>query len=138
MRCAENGDTDLAVLEACSRRKEHLSLEEPLFLRRKLPAASFLISGSLESGVSNGVLHFGGRYGEDVSLEFGGVAGRSGRMEGSDLVHLYFFSRNLNTSVLKLLLLLLDVIKKIQWDILEMKKFWNKICLYFFKMKMIV
>jgi len=34
---------------------------------------------------------FGGRSSEDVSLEFGDVAGRSGRMEGSDRDNLYFF-----------------------------------------------
>ena len=41
--------------------------------------------------MSNEVVPFDGRYREDVSLEFGGVAGRSGRMEGSDQDRLYFF-----------------------------------------------
>jgi len=39
------------------------------------------------------------------------VAGRSDRMERSDLDHLYFFSKNANTSVIELFLLLLEVIK---------------------------
>jgi len=59
-----------------------------LFLRKNLPE---LLLGTLDSGVSNEVVPFGGRSWEDISPEFGGVAGRSGRMEGSDQDRLYFF-----------------------------------------------
>jgi len=49
---------------------------------------------------------------EDMLSEFGGVAGRSGRMEGSDRDHLYFFSQNVNTEVKwNFVLPLFDVIK---------------------------
>ena len=48
---------------------------------------------------------------EDMLLEFGGVAGRSGMTEGSEQDHLYFFQKNKNTGVLlNFVLLLLDVI----------------------------
>ena len=57
------------------------------------PVASSLILGSMESGVSNKVAPFGVCSPEDVSSGCRGVAGCSGRMDGSDLDHLYFFSK---------------------------------------------
>jgi len=80
-------------------------------LQRNPAVTSSLILGSLDSGMSNKVVIFNGRSLEDMSSEFGGVAGHSDRMEGLDLDHLYFFSKNANTSVIELLLLLLEVIK---------------------------
>ena len=57
-----------------------------------------LISGSLDSGVSNEVAPSGKCSPEDVPSEFRGETGRSGRMEGSDLDHL-FFLKNVNTDM---------------------------------------
>ena len=54
-----------------------------------------LLSGSLDSSVRNEVMPFGGHSQEDVSSGFGGVAGCSGRMEGSDRDHLYIFSQKM-------------------------------------------
>jgi len=86
LRCAEDGCAYLAALEACSRRREDLSLGGIFSSRRNLPE---LLLG-LWTGVSNEVVPFGGRSLEDISSEFGGVAGRSDKMEGSDRDHLYF------------------------------------------------
>jgi len=47
--------------------------------------------------VSHKVVPFDGHSPEDASSEFGGVTGRRGRREGSDLNHLYFFSKKFNT-----------------------------------------
>ena len=54
---------------------------------------SELLSRTLDSGISNEVVPFSGRFREDVSSDFRGVAGRSSRMEGSNQDHLYFFSK---------------------------------------------
>ena len=57
-----------------------------------------LILGSLDNGVSNEVASSGRCSPGDVPSEFGGEAGRSGRMEGSDLDHLCFL-KNVNTDM---------------------------------------
>jgi len=68
--------------------EEIFHLEESLFLRRNL---SEFLPGSLDSGVSNEIVLFGGCSREDVSSEFRGVARHSGRIKRSDRDHLYFF-----------------------------------------------
>jgi len=53
------------------------------------------------SGVNNETASSDGCSPEDVFLEFGDEAGRSGRMEGSDLDldHLYSFQKSINTKL---------------------------------------
>jgi len=65
------------------------------------PGAPSLILGSLNNGLSNKAEPFGGCSREDMSSEFGGADGRSGRIEGSDRDQLYFFFKKMQTQKCK-------------------------------------
>ena len=69
-----------------------LHLEESAIFAKEPFGASL---GSLDSGVSNEVVPFGGRSPEDGSSELGGITGCSGMMEGSNRDHLYFLSKKM-------------------------------------------
>jgi len=75
--------------------RKDLSFKGSLIFVKKPPGTSSLILRFLNSGLSNEDEPFGGYSQKYVSLEPGSMDGRSGRMDGSDQDHLYFFSKKI-------------------------------------------
>jgi len=85
----------LASFEACFRgRGKVLSLRKIFIFAKELPE---LLSGSLDSGVSNKVVNFSERFPKDVSSELGGVARCCGRIEAS----IFLFKKYKHISVME-------------------------------------
>ena len=75
--------------ELCSSRKKTFTGGNLIFIKDLME----LVSGSLDSGVSNEILPSHGCSPKDMLPEFGGEIGCSGKMKRSDWDHLYFLKK---------------------------------------------